>query len=98
LRASSEVELGGLFHAFSVLALMSGDAGRAAKLLGHVERLGAIGGMMDPNLVSDDMRTVRAALGNERFEAELEAGRDGALEDMIALAIGLTPPTGAGLS
>jgi predicted ATPase/DNA-binding SARP family transcriptional activator len=99
LRGSgSEVELGRLFHAFAVLALMSGDAGRAAKLLGTVERLGAGGAAMDPNLVSDDMRTVRAALGNERFEAELQAGRDGALEDMIALAIDLTPPTGAGLS
>jgi predicted ATPase/DNA-binding SARP family transcriptional activator len=99
LRGSgSEVELARLFHAFAVLALMSGDARRAAQLLGAVERLGAGGAAMDPNLVSDDMLTIRAALGNERFEAELQAGRDGALEDMIALAIGLTPPTGAGLS
>jgi tetratricopeptide (TPR) repeat protein len=99
LRGSgSEVDLGDLFHAFSVLALMSGDAGRAATLLGTAERLGAGGLVSAPDLVSNAVRMVRAALGNERFEAELQAGRDAALEQTIALAIGLTPRTGAGLS
>jgi tetratricopeptide (TPR) repeat protein len=99
LRGSgSEVELGGLLHACSVLALMSGDAARAARLLGAVERLEAGGTEMLPNLVSDDLRAVRAALGNERFEAELQAGREGALDDTVALAIGPPPPRGDRLS
>jgi tetratricopeptide (TPR) repeat protein len=96
--SGSEVDLGDLFHAFSVLALMSGDAGRAATLLGAAERLGAGGLVSAPDLVSNDVRSVRAALGNERFEAELQAGRDAPLEQTIALAAGLTPPTGAGPS
>jgi len=67
----------------AVIAAESGDAPRAARLLGHAERLLDEAGMPVPPFLQIDVDRTRdlaaTALGPERLDAEIQAGREGDL-------------------
>lgn len=73
-----------------VLAAEAGDGERAARLLGHAERLRSDAGAPVPPFQHDDIDRARdstvAALGHDAFLAALELGRRGELGAEVAFA------------
>jgi tetratricopeptide (TPR) repeat protein len=77
----------------SALAAEAGDGERAARLVGHAERLWGDAGGPVPALLADDLARARsttvAMLGNDGFLAAAELGRSGELGPDLA---GSPPP------
>jgi predicted ATPase/DNA-binding SARP family transcriptional activator len=74
----------------AVLAAEAGDGERAARLLGHAERLRSDAGATVPPFQLDDIDRARdatvAVLGHDAFVAALERGRRGELGAEVAFA------------
>jgi predicted ATPase/DNA-binding CsgD family transcriptional regulator len=94
----------GVLDALGCLAARSGDAHRAARLLGASETLragvgGNLIGFLAPLVAEARDRTI-AKLGASRFEAEFESGKHLRREDALALALEepapVSAPTAAG--
>jgi predicted ATPase/class 3 adenylate cyclase len=68
-----------------------GDVGVAARLIGQTEQLNSRLGATDSSTedwYAEDLAPLRAALGEDRFEAELAAGAALSLEEAVDLALG----------
>jgi predicted ATPase len=74
----------------AALAIAAGEAGRAARLVGAVERLREETGLAahtDERRVEDHTRSALAAFGEEHFAAALLAGREMTFEQTVAYAL-----------
>jgi DNA-binding CsgD family transcriptional regulator len=89
-----------LLGAFSCHAALSGQAARAARLLGATDTaLPRVGAGAMPFLAQSLTRarqTATAALGSARFEAEFTSGKDLSRDVSIRLALGTPEPVATG--
>ena len=107
-RIDDRVAMYALLDVFGCLAVGSGQARRAAQLLGAAETVrtaagASVIGIIAP-LLADAEETARGALGAPKFDAELQAGKRLSRDAAINLALGepadgvATTPDSAGTS
>lgn len=103
-RIDDRIALYALLYAQACLAARAGQARLAAQLLGAAESVRTTAGARVigflPNLLARAEETARGELGQQKFEAEFNAGKALSRTGAIALAVGESPrgaaPTRAG--